>query len=405
MDLRKFLIVLLALLLSLSVVRAMPKTETLKRVITIIAWLIECVPIRSLIIMPDNTRPDYYEAAARFYKGKDIQYAISIMDSMTHRQEIVRSGDMFWMWPVIFATFTGQKYYPTALKKEMRALWKNYHPYRGDTENHWIQYYSSMYLITQMFPNEPASSWFNGRSSAENHKEAKDYINSWINLTVTKGQGEFDSPTYYMFYITPLCNLYAFTTDPKMKQRVKMLLDYLLVDFAMDNLNGIYAGAHSRIYPRFIKDQWNSNSTSVAWLAFGNTYHRYNAAALMMAMSGYRPPQIIRDIAVDRSKPFESYEVKRTRHRIRFSRIMDKPVYKYMYMTKNYAIGSIQGGLLQPIQQETWEINWAVPDPRKGNYSIHSIQPHSSGRELGMYFPEEPKLSDSLGHQIERELR
>ncbi len=356
----------------------------------------------------------YFEAAARFSKQMDVKHAVAIMDSLTRRQEVEHSGDMFWMWPVLFATFTGQKYYPPELKKEMRALWKNYHPYRGDTENHWLQYYSSMYLITQMFPNEPASSWFNGKSSAENHKEAKDYINFWLNLTVTKGQGEFDSPTYYLVYIAPLCNLYAFSTDPVMKQKAKMLLDYFLADFAIDNLNGIYCGAHSRIYPRFIKDQWNSNSTGIAWLAFGNTYapsqipqkgagyikvsdensqrRLYNDAALMMAMSGYVPPQIIRDIAVDRSKPYVSYELKRTRHRIRFSKIMDTPVYKYIYMSKDYAIGSIQGGLLQPIQQETWEINWAVPDPRHGNYSIHSIQQHSSGLELGMYFPEEPKL-------------
>jgi len=362
----------------------------------------------------DNPAWGYFEAAARFYKGTDIDRAIAIMDSLTHKQEVDPSGDMFWMWPVIFATFTGQHYYPAKLEHRMRALWKNYHPYRGDTENHWLQYYTSMYLITQMYPDQPASSWFNGRSSEENHKEAEDYINSWIELTTKKGQGEFDSPTYYLVYVAPLCNLYAFTTDPVMKQKSKMLLDYFLADFAIDNLNGIYAGAHSRIYPRFIADQWNSNSTGIAWLAFGNTSsprqieqkgagyikvtsehdtHRlYNDAALMMAMSGYHPPQIIRDIAVDRSKPYVSYELKRTRHRIRFSRIMDKPVYKYIYMSQDYAIGSIQGGLLQPIQQETWEINWSLPHPQHGNYSIHTIQQHSSGMELGMYFPEEPKL-------------
>ena len=362
----------------------------------------------------NDPRWGYFQAAARFYLGKDIDHAIAIMDSLTHRQEVSPSGDMFWMWPVVFATYTGRKYYPEQLKKRMRVLWKNYHPYRGDTENHWLQYYSSMYLITQMYPDESGSTWFDGISSEANHKEAEGYLNSWFKLTTTKGQGEFDSPDYLIDYIAPLCNLYAFSTDPVMKKKAGMLLDYFLADFAIDNLDGIYAGAHSRIYPAVVKDQWHAHSTGFAWLAFGNIHHPsddkqsgaggsnyapqrdsrrlYNTGALMMAMSGYKPPQIIIDIAVDRSKPYVSYELKRTRHRIRFSRIMDKPVYKYIYMCSDYAIGSIQGGLLQPIQQETWQINWAVPGSRHGNYSIHSIQQHSSGYELGMYFPEEPKL-------------
>ena len=34
------------------------------------------------------------------------------------------------------------------------------------------------------------------------------------------------------------------------------------------------------------------------------------------------------------------------------------PVYKYSYVTPDYILGSSQGGLLQPIQQQTWSLVW-----------------------------------------------
>jgi hypothetical protein len=61
-------------------------------------------------------------------------------------------------------------------------------------------------------------------------------------------------------------------------------------------------------------------------------------------------------------------------------------------MSKEYAIGSLQGGLLQPIQQHTWDVTWAIDDVRKGLNTLFTVHPYSSGYELGMYFPEEIKL-------------
>ncbi len=300
-------------------------------------------------------------------------------------------GDMFWMYPTVLVTYLGRDVLPESTRRRMRDLWRTYRPYRGDTENHWAMYYTSLYLITQLYPDDPAETWFNGRSSQENHEEARDYLLAWIDLTTTKGQGEFDSPGYIAFYLVAMSNLYAFADDPAMRLRAHMMLDYLLADFAAESLDGLYVGAFSRVYPDPLVDRWNNNSTSFAWLLFGNTPFMPRGESAALAMSGYEPPAVLAAIATDRSEPYVHRELKRTRHRIRYSDVKNARVYKTTYMRPEYAVGSIQGGLLQPIQQHTWEVFWRPEHPKDSHTMVFAMHPYSSSYELAMYFPEEPE--------------
>jgi hypothetical protein len=63
-------------------------------------------------------------------------------------------------------------------------------------------------------------------------------------------------------------------------------------------------------------------------------------------------------------------------------------------VTKDYVLGSLQGGILQPIQQHTWDVTIPTGKP---NNTIFTLHPYYSGDELGMFFPEELKfLSDEV---------
>jgi hypothetical protein len=63
-------------------------------------------------------------------------------------------------------------------------------------------------------------------------------------------------------------------------------------------------------------------------------------------------------------------------------------------MTQRYALGSLQGGVLQPIQQHTWDVTYVSEKP---NNTIFTLHPFFSGKELAMFFPEEQKfLSDEV---------
>ncbi|GAB5535864.1 MAG: hypothetical protein Rubg2KO_21130 [Rubricoccaceae bacterium] len=343
----------------------------------------------------------YIELAARLEAGRPLDTVLPLLDELLSDP----TGDMFWMVPMAFVHHVGRDRLPADVLARMRDLWRTYTPYRGDTENHWLKYYASLYLMAQLDPDSGPETWFNGRSAEENLREAESTIESWIELTVAQGQGEFDSPHYLPFFLAPLALIHGWAEDPAMRQRAAMMMDLLIAGFAVNSLDGLYAGAMSRIYPEPTLERWRNGSTTFAWLLFGNTPlrpdginnvlprpgYRPHGMALVLALSGYEPPEVIRQIATDRRQPAVHRQRARTRHRIRYSDVRNAPVLKTISTREEYAVGSCQGGLLQPIQQHTWEVLWATEDPHEGFNTLFSVHPYAGPLELGMYFAEHPE--------------
>ena len=299
------------------------------------------------------------------------------------------TGDMFWMFPVTAIAYLDQGQLSDSARQALRSAWKTYMPYRGDTENHWLLYYSCLYLMSQLWPEQAGDRWYTGRSSEENRREAEGWINSWVRLTTTRGQGEYDSPHYMGLYFLSMSYLAEWAKDPAMKKRAAMMLDYLIADYAAENLDGIYVGAHARVYDQPVLEKWLNVSSDFGWVLFGlgrpleppDGYIIYYVLA-----SAYQPPEILRRIATDRSRPYTHYELKRTRNRWRFFDELHGPVYKTTYVRREYAVGSDQGGTLQPIQEHSWDVTWNVPDPRGVDNTFFTMHPYSSLRELQTYF-------------------
>ena len=89
---------------------------------------------------------------------------------------------------------------------------------------------------------------------------------------------------------------------------------------------------------------------------------------------------------MDRDESFTQKDIKRSRHRWRYSDVGKAPIYKTTYMTNDYAVGSYQGGMADPIQSHVWDITWATPDPRGKHPTIFSIHPYSSHKAMQAYF-------------------
>jgi len=333
-----------------------------------------------------TVNPNFASAAAKYVTGKDIPTANRFLEILISEP----GGDMFFTYPLMGAYLYGEGKIPAAVKKKVRKVWSTYTPYRGDTENHWVMYYTALYLAAQTWPNQSGSTWFNGKSSRENFDDARGWLNHWMKTTTTIGQGEFDSPAYASFYLSSMFVLYEFAKDAVMKRKARMMIDYLLADFAVEYLNGMYCGGHSRDYPETVVDPKRSAMTGWGWLFFGQMDFYPRGEALFAAISSYRLPEIIYRIATDRSKPYVNMERKRVRNILRFGAERNPPVYKYDYMTKDYCLGSLHGGILQPIQQHTWDVTF-VSD--KTHCTLFTLHPYYSGHELAMFFPEEGKLS------------
>jgi hypothetical protein len=339
---------------------------------------------------PMNRDLGYAEIAARLRRHEEAAWCSQRLEQLLSAPI---TGDMFWMFPVTAIAYLDQGQLTDSARLALRKAWKTYMPYRGDTENHFLLYYTSLYLMAQKWPNQPGEMWYSGKSSEENFEEARQWIEGWVKLTTTRGQGEYDSPHYMGVYLIPMSYLAAWAQDPAMKKRATMMLDYLIADYAPENLDGLYVGSHARVYEQQLLEKWAGVSTGFGWLWFGigkqlpypDNYSFYYSVA-----SGYQPPEILQHIATDRSQPYTHYERKRTRNRWRFNDELHGQVYKTTYVRREYAVSSDQGGVLQPIQQHSWDVTWSVPDPRGKQNTFLTNQPYSSLRELQTYFTFNP---------------
>jgi hypothetical protein len=358
-----------------------------------------------LAVTAGESETSFYSALARLATGTDTGTAFVMLDSMTRDQAM---GGMFYAYTLMGTYLHTRHLLPDSLHRKVREAFRVRTMYRGDTENHWVMYYTGLYLAAQTWPGEPGPRWFNGRSSAENMEEASGWLNHWITTTTTIGQGEFDSPTYFNVFLTPMLILQDFAADSVMRQRARMMCDLLLADFAAEHLRGNFGGGHSRDYPEDIVNPLAAPTTLYAWLYFGQPErelwndaryrprHRGSWELVFGAAGTYRLPDVIHHIATDRDSPYVHHELKRVRNIIRFSDVINPPVYKYTFMTSDYVLGSLQGGILQPIQQHTWDVTLADGRP---NNTLFTLHPYYAGRELAMFFPEEQKF---LAAEVDR---
>ena len=239
---------------------------------------------------------------------------------------------MFWMFPITAVAYLDQGQLTDSARQSLRRAWRTYMPYRGDTENHWLLYYSTLYLMAQLWPDQQ---WYNGKTSAENMQEATGWIESWVRLTTRRGQGEYDSPHYIGVFLLPMSYLAEWARDPAMKTRARMMLDYLIADYAAENLGGIHVGAESRVYERQALEKSLNPSSYFGWTLFGLGHQGPSPDSYVfyyLLASAYEPPEIIKAIATDRSQPYVHYERKRTRNRWRFFDEVHGPVYKTTYV-------------------------------------------------------------------------
>lgn len=323
---------------------------------------------------------DFFTAIAKLKTGTDTGRALRYLDTLLQRPV----GGSYWMFSTIALYLHGHKTLPQKYITMLRELWRVYVPVCGTSEHERLLYYSSLYLATQNLPDAETIDWFNGKSTDENRADARHYIEQWCARVARDGMEEFDSPSRGGFFLAALALVYDFAKDDSMKRRAEVMLWWLLSDYAEEYLNGMYCGAHSReaefvaIAPRL------STMSAFGSLLFGDIPAVYANEALVLALSTFQPPAILHRIATDRREAYIAREIKQAMPAMRASETRRRDVYKYTYMTPSYAIGSIDGGLVQPFEQHSWDVTWKSTIP---NSTIFSTQPAAQDTILSRFFP------------------
>lgn len=331
----------------------------------------------------------FQTVAARLATGVNTDLAWRQLDTLLDAP----TGDMFWTYPATCFWVWCRNRLDDSYRSRFRRLLRTYTPYRGDTENHFLMHYTYLLIFSEEWPEMREDEWFNGRSSAENHAEAREYLLHWFDETARYGLTEWDSPRYLYFYIAPLLALADGSRDTAISRRASMMAELLLADYAVEYLDGAYCGAHSRDGDGSVIDPRRSEATSTGRFYFEDRVDPPLPDLAFYALSRFTAPAVMRGLALDRSRNYTMVEYRRSRARMRDDTAKFGRVIKRTWMTADVALGSMEfPGIAQPIQQHTWGVNFGADRP---NATIFAVHPDASEEELATYFPEEPELMES----------
>lgn len=180
------------------------------------------------------------------------------------------------------------KYFPNEPGIDSLCTW---------TENHYILYTSAAYLAGQMYPDEIfTNSGETGKQKVELNRKR---ILRWLDLRFHTGFSEWLSHVYYEEDLTALLALHDFAQDEEIRRKAEMVIHLLLLDMALNSFKGVFGSTHGRAYENTKKWASNEGTTDTSKLLFGTGIFSSfdNMSAIAFALSGYRVPKVVEEIA------------------------------------------------------------------------------------------------------------
>jgi len=354
-----------------------PKKEFEDRAQTLLAYFVE-----------KETRPSFAAVAARYAAGERISEAQRMMGDLL----FASNNEAAYAFRMIATYLYGRQNLPPALAEKIKDSMGKIAFFRGTSEHENVLYFTAILLAAETWPEMEAEHWFNGKSSAENQREALAYLNDWIEALVTQGQYEFDAPQFMPSFFAAVALLHEFTLDEELRKKLKVALHVIMIDFAAEHMAGIYSGAHSRNSQAFALSPREAPSNGFAWLYFGVGRMIPSAELLFASLSSYELPEIMTQLATKRDPigGIVHREHKRRQSSVRYEDKQEPGFCKYAYVTRQYTLGSIPGGALSAKDQQSWSLTYRSKQDQHPVLFITS--PNFTERELGRFHAAEPRL-------------
>ncbi len=221
---------------------------------------------------------------------------------------------------------------------------------RHHSENHELLFRTSRYLMAKVFEDDVFAAY--GKTGTELAVEDADWLLHFIRYRARRGWGEFDSSCYFIPDWECLVSLFddcgdgSGEADREIHHLSEQMLNVLLVDMAVDSLNGMYGGAHGRIYPPHALDHINCGTYALQHLYFGTVDPEtmIGRGALIDALiSKFRPDPLVVDIALNRPEKYVNRERKHLHNcsDVRPVVPVEGSIRKYTYYTPKYILGSL----------------------------------------------------------------
>jgi len=173
----------------------------------------------------------------------DFQTALRVL--LTHKEKCERGEADAARWAVpaphlaeIKDAFLGYRFFMTMPGADSMVLW---------SENLQIQLAVNEYFTALLWPDAIFTA--DGKSAAAHLAHAQSRVEIWLRQRWLYGFAEWNSPTYYVEDISPLCLLIDFVPNAQIRERTKIILDLLLYDLAVGQQDGIFSSTAGRCYP------------------------------------------------------------------------------------------------------------------------------------------------------------
>ena len=133
--------------------------------------------------------------------------------------------------------FVGFKYFIDEPGDDSMCYW---------SENHQILFAVSEYLAGQEWPDEMFTN--NGKLGREHMEQAQKRIDAWMRQRFDYGFSEYLSNNYLAEDIAPMANFIAYANDEKRVEQMKIIMDILWLDVALNSINNRFVAVSSRMY-------------------------------------------------------------------------------------------------------------------------------------------------------------
>lgn len=114
------------------------------------------------------------------------------------------------------------------------------------SENHQILFAVSEYLAGQEWSDEVFRN--NKMTGTQHMAKAKERIDAWMLQRFNFGFSEYLSNNYIAEDLSPMANFIAYSEDKKAAEQMKIIMDILLFDVALNSVNNRFVATSSRMY-------------------------------------------------------------------------------------------------------------------------------------------------------------
>lgn len=187
-----------------------------------------------------------------------------------------------------------------------------------------------------------------GKSARQAQDELKKKLRDYVQGLYTWGQGEWDSPTYLMFNVHGLLNVYDFSDDEEMRLLAAAGLDWFTATYALKFRSGLFTGPNQRGH---YTKSWQSIADQTGWIWWGGTEfvpektHRF-LYAIHPATSAWKPNAILTRLARKEIAGLPA-EQRNTKPNYWFGAGLKPQAGTYeerLWLARTFTLGSLQGG-------------------------------------------------------------